>query len=74
MSTEIKVGDVVTWRSGKGKKPGFEPLGIANCEVLALGHTAADTGEPAALLKLPAVFGGETAAARVADLEKSENP
>lgn len=68
----IKVGDVVTWRSGKSsRKPGSrgEPIGIANCRVLELGE-AEGTGAPAAKLKLPAVMGGDEVGALVADLEQ----
>jgi hypothetical protein len=43
----IKPGDVVTWRKATTKS--FEPLGIANCKVIALG--TAENGEPAATIE-----------------------
>jgi plastocyanin len=43
----IKVGDTVTWR--KAGRPGFEPLGVANCKVVAFGTT--ENGEPAATIE-----------------------
>lgn len=70
---EIQVGDTVVWRDGKRKGGRNEPLGIANCKVLELGE--AENGEPAARLKLPAVFAAgydqlAEANAYLADLEK----
>ena len=70
---EMQVGDTVIWRDGKRKGGRNEPLGIANCEVMELG--VATNGEPAARLKLPAVFAAgfdqlAEASAYIADLEK----
>lgn len=53
----IAKGDIVTWRQGKsrmGIKSKGMPLGIAGCKVLDIGETA--TREPAAMLRLPAMF------------------
>jgi hypothetical protein len=47
----IKVGDIVTWRSGKSKSDKTLPMGIAGCRVLGFG--VAENGEQAAMLKLP---------------------
>lgn len=49
MSEEIKVGDVVRWQTHPNA------LALCNCTVLKFGP-AADTGEPAAELRLPPVF------------------
>jgi hypothetical protein len=46
--TEIKVGDIVTWRSGKSKTKGFMPMGISGCKVIGFGE--AENGKPAATL------------------------
>jgi hypothetical protein len=50
----IRVGDTVTWRSGKSANKGIAPIGIANCRVVELSETA--TGQPAAIIKLPAAM------------------
>ena len=69
----MKVGDVVTWRSGKSKAKGIMPLGIAGCEVLEI--SVAEDGQPAARLKLPPFFAAlhpDACNAYVADLETEE--
>jgi len=71
MTTQIEVGDTVTWRHGKSKAKSNMPLGIAGCEVLEIGQTA--DGLPAARLKLPPFFGGlptDACNGYLADLEK----
>lgn len=66
---DIRIGSIVTWRAGGRPKPDatFEPLGIANCEVLKLG-IAEDTREPAARIRLPYPMGDGPVVARLADL------
>ena len=69
----IKVGDTVTWRSGKSKAKRHTPLGIEGCEVLEIG--VAEDGQPAARLKLPEFFAGlhpDACNGYLADLEPQE--
>jgi hypothetical protein len=62
----FKIGDKVTWRSGKSKTKKLVPLGIANCEIVGFG--TAENGEPAARLIMRG-FSNEEFNAYVADLE-----
>jgi hypothetical protein len=68
----LKVGDRVTWRSGKSKaRKHIYPLGIANCEIIGFG--VSEDGQPAARLKLPELFAPTTECnAYIADLEARE--
>lgn len=64
--TDLKVGDVVTWRSGHENRPnGVAPLGIANCVVVELGEA---DGQPAAMIRLPHPMGPMPVGAYTADL------
>lgn len=65
----IKIGDIVTWRSGKSITQSHMPIGIGGCTVLALGTTGA--GEAAAKIRLPTIF-NEEMNVLVADLEVPE--
>ncbi len=64
--SEIKPGDIVTWR--KVVPAGtHEPLGITNCKVVALG--TAENGEPAATIEAL----GQEVNAYVKDLHPQDN-
>lgn len=62
MKPEINIGDVVTWRTASTKS--IQPLGFANCKVVALGET--EDKQPAAIIEVM----GERVGALVADLHK----
>lgn len=75
VKTSFKVGDVVTWASTQSKlrkKPPMEgtaeftPMRVVGCKIVELGHTAADTGEPAAVIEAM----GQKISVRVADLTR----
>jgi hypothetical protein len=63
--SKVQVGDLVTWR--KAGRPGFEPLGIANCKVIELGES--EGGEPAALIEAM----GQQVGALIRDLHPQDN-
>lgn len=72
MSETVKVGSIVTWRSGHENRPnGSQPLGIQNCTVLEFGED--DAGKPAASIRLPPPF-DQTVGAYVADLFIENEP
>ena len=45
---QLQVGDLVTWRQEPKPGSNIEPLGVANCEILAFGRTS--EGQEAALI------------------------
>lgn len=47
----FKVGDIVTWRSGRSKSKETLPMAVAGCRIMAFG--TAENGEPAATLQIP---------------------
>jgi hypothetical protein len=68
--TDIKVGSVVTWRSGGAERRkghlSHLPMGIAGCKVLELFE---QNGERLALLRHPLLKRGEKICAYQDDLE-----
>lgn len=68
VKTSFKVGDVVTWQEASKREPLMKTMAVRGCKIVELGHTAADTGEPAAVVEAM----GQKMPVRVADLTREK--